>query len=158
VHFVDVATYGAKDPALDTPSGDVMAPPAGVRGLRFWDYSGLRHRLVVYISTGGHAPYDFPGNTFIVPKGPRDTHDGDGARLFIGTGQFQAIPKAIPIPIKINIHNPGESQDITLDWAHYRGQWGCQQGSIANSYPGPFGNARHPRPVFDQKWGSPPHE
>jgi hypothetical protein len=157
VHWVDVATYGAKDPGQDVPTGDVTLPPAGVRGLRFWDFAGHRHHLAVFVSTGGHALYDFPGNTFIVPKGMRDTHDGDGARLHLSTALFQATWNGAAVPIKLNWHNPGEPSRIVLPWASYRGQWGCQQGSIANSYPGPFGNARHPRTAFEKLWGSPPH-
>ncbi|HEY3448877.1 MAG TPA: hypothetical protein VGK67_21130 [Myxococcales bacterium] len=154
--FVDVARYGAKDPALDVPTGDVNTPPAGARGVRFWDYSGLRHQVVAYVATGGHAFYDFPGNTFIVYLGPRDTHAGDGGRLQVGTGEFFESPTAPAQAVRVNLNNPGEPGRIGLDWARYRGQWGCQEGPVANSYPGPFGNARHPRPVFERTWGSPP--
>ena len=155
--FVDVAKDGAKDPALDVPTGDVNTPPAGVRGVRFWDYSALRHHVAAYVSTGGHAFYDYPGNNYIVYKGPRDTHAGDGGRLSVFTGEYFESPTAPAQPVHLNLNNPGEPGRIVLEWARYRGQWGCQEGTIANSYPGPFGNVRHPRSVFEKAWGSPPN-
>lgn len=156
--FVGVAQHGAKDPAADVPAVDVLGPPAGMRGVRFWDYAGLRHHVAAYVSTGGHAFYDYPGTSYIVYKGPRDTHAGDGGRLNVWTSEYFETPTAPASAVKVNLRNPGEPGRIVLDWARYRGQWGCQEGAIANSYPGPFGNARHPRPVFERAWGSPPHE
>ena len=54
------------------------------------------------------------------------------------------------------VRNPGEVARITLPFARYRGQWGCDDGLIGKSWPVPFGNARHARPLFERTWGSPP--
>ncbi len=155
--FIDAATYGAKDPSQETPAGDVSSSEASLHGLRFWDYSGERHHVVAYVGTGGHAMYDYPANTYIVLLGPRDTHDGDADKLLPWLGHL--VPSwsdATVTPLLVTPVNAGEVGSIVVDWAHFRGQWGCDNALIGKSWPGPFGNARHPRPVLERTWGSPP--
>jgi hypothetical protein len=157
VQFVDVATYGAHDPSLEAPYGNVGSPSASTHGLRFWDHGGERHHVVAYVGTGGHAMYDYPANTYILIIGPRDTHDGDGPKLLSWTGDIVPGWDAISgEKVAVHVQNPGEPTSFVLPWARFRGQWGCTDDLIAKSWPGPFGNARHPRPVFERKWGSPP--
>ena len=58
--------------------------------------------------------------------------------------------------LQVSYVNPGEARRITLPWALFRGQWGCTDQPIAKSWPGPFGNSRFQRPMFERLWGSPP--
>lgn len=157
VRFVDAATYGTRDPAQESPAGDVKTTKPSLHGLRFWDFAGLRHHVVAYVGTGAHAMYDYPANTFIAAVGPRDTHNGDGDKLLPWLDQL--VPGwagTAGTPLSVSELNAGEAGSISLDWARFRGQWGCNDGVVAKSWPGPFGNARHPRPVLEQTWGSPP--
>lgn len=157
IQFVDVATYGAKNPATEGPATAVSSSDPAVHGLRFWDYSGNRHHVVTYVGTGAHALYDYPGNTAITSGGPRDTHDGDADKFAPWTGAlYPGYSTANPTAVKTVFINPGEPGFITLNWARFKGQWGCDNELVAKSWPGPFGNARHPRPTFERTWGSPP--
>lgn len=155
--FVDVATYGAKDPSAEQPHGNVSSSVPALHGLRFWDYSGHRRHVVAYVATGGHALYDYPANTYITPLLVRDTHNGDGDKLFGGAlyPEFGGVPNA-RLDGGMVRENPGEVSHITAAWARYRGQWGCDDGLVGKSWPVPFGNARHARPLFERLWGSPP--
>ncbi len=122
-------------------------------GLRFFD--AAKKHVVAYVARGGHAMYDYPGSTRILRLGPRDLHQGDGQKLLPWLGRLTAsfggdAGETLPI----TFHNPGEANQITLPWARFRGQWGCQDGMFGKSWPGPFGNARHPRPMFERAWGS----
>jgi hypothetical protein len=133
------------------------------RGIRFWDYATKdgppepRHRVVAYVATGSHAMYDYPGNTNITMFGPRDTHDGDGLKLLTWAGEFrpQWDSPSDARAVQVNFVNPGEANVITVPWARYRGQWGCTNSFVGKSWPGPFGNQRHPRPLFEWVWGNP---
>lgn len=155
--FIDVATYPPRDPSKEKPYGDMDSGFDAVHGLRFWDFGAHRRHVVAYVGTGGHAMYDYPANTHIFKFGPRDTHDGDAAKLLPWASQLVANwGDAAGDALKITFFDAGESSKITLPWARFRGQWGCDDGTIAKSWPGPFGNARHPRPLFDKLWGSPP--
>jgi hypothetical protein len=156
-HFVDAATYGVRSPVGEAPHGDVEGSTASIHGLRFWDDAGLRHHLIAYVATGGHAMYDYPANTRIVPLGPRDTHDGDGLKLLSWTGDLvPSFHESAGRRVAVHVANPGEPSRFLLPWAGFRGQWGCTEQIIARSWPGPYGNARHPRPVLERAWGSPP--
>jgi hypothetical protein len=150
--LVDAKTFGARDPRRERHFGDLSSSEPTVHGLRFADYEGARHHVVAYLAAGGHAPYDYPGNTFILWQGPRDEHGGDGAKLFTWTGELGADWEGPRERVRVNRHNPGEPNRILLPWARFRGQWGCHDEPIAQSWPGPFGNARHPRPVFERRW------
>lgn len=155
--FVDVATYGAENAATSAPNVSVSSSDPSVHGLRFLDYSGRRHHLVVYVGTGSHAMYDYPGNTLVKSPAPRDTHSGDGDKLFVWTNSLSASYAGTNATyLKARFFNPGEQAVPTVDWARFKGQWGCDNEAVAKSWPGPFGNARHPRPLFTQYWGSPP--
>lgn len=155
--FVDTTKYPPRDPATEKPGGDMGSGFDAVHGLRFWDFVGARRHVVAYVATGSHAMYDYPANTRIVTLGPRDTHAGDGPKLvpWLGllVGNYGATAGDA---VTIHPQLPGEPKTIVLPWARFRGQWGCDDGAIAKSWPGPFGNARHPRPMFDKVWGSPP--
>jgi hypothetical protein len=156
-HFVDAATYGVRSPVGEAPHGDVGSSDASIHGLRFWDDAGPRHHPVAYVGTGGHAMYDYPANTYIVYLGPRDTHDGDGLKLLSWTGDLVPSFTGSGGPkVTVHVENPGEPGHFLLPWAGFRGQWGCTDQLIAKSWPGPYGNARHPRPVLERVWGSPP--
>lgn len=155
IDFVDMRAFGARDPRRETHYGALSSPDPRVHGLRFDDYAGPRHHVVAYVAAGGHAPYDYPGDTFIVWQGPRDSHGGDGAKLFTATGEISDTWHGPRRPVRLNRHNPGEPDRILLPWARFRGQWGCDDEPIAQSWPGPFGNARHPRTVFERRWRSP---
>ncbi len=150
--FVDAKTFGVRDPRREVHFGDPSTSEPTAHGLRFADFEGARHHVVAYISAGGHAPYDYPGNTSILWQGPRDEHGGDGAKLFASTGELGADWDGPRERVRINRHNPGEPTRILLPWARFRGQWGCHDDPIAQSWAGPFGNARHPRPVFERRW------
>lgn len=132
---------------------DPAAPAAeGAHGLRFFDPA--RRHVVAYVAAGGHAMYDYPGTTRILRLGPRDAHVGDGPKLLPWLGRLAAAfgsdaGEALPV----TFHNPGEANQITLPWARFRGQWGCNDGVVGKSWPGPFGNMRHPRPMFERAWG-----
>jgi hypothetical protein len=155
--FVSRAEFGTRDPATDAPSPAVGAADAGVHALRFWDNGSNKHHVVAYVGTGSHAMYDYPGNTYIISSGPRDTHAGDGDKYAPWLGQlYSGFNTGTPVVLKTNIFNPGEANYVTLPWARFRGQWGCNDDAIAASYPGPFDNSRHARPMFDRLWGSPP--
>jgi len=149
--------YPPRDAATESPHGTVSSGSSAPHGLRFADYAGARRRVVGYVSTGGHALYDYPANTRIFTYGPRDTHSGDGPKIVVGEGRVaNAFGATEGDALEVGYVNPGESSHITLPWARFRGQWGCTDGRIAKSWPGPFGNARHPRPMFERTWGSPP--
>lgn len=155
IDFVDAQTFGAKDPRRETHFGAVSWPGRTVHGLRFDDYEGPRHHVVAYLAAGGHAPYDYPADTFILWQGPRDSHGGDGAKLFTAAGEIADTWDGSRRPVRINRRNPGEPDHVLLPWARFRGQWGCDDERIARSWPGPFGNARHPRTVFERRWARP---
>lgn len=157
-HFIDAATYGVRSPAGEAPHGNVSRSTASIHGLRFGDEAGARHHLVAYVGTGGHALYDYPANTYVVYPGPRDTHDGDGLKLRSWTGELVPGWQGSGGAGKVAVHveNPGEPSRLVLPWARFRGQWGCTDQLIARSWPGPYGNARRPRPVLERTWGSPP--
>ncbi len=155
LEFIDVRTFGAKDARRESHFGAVSSPAPEVHGLRFDDFAGLRHHVVAYLAAGGHAPYDYPADTFIVWQGPRDSHGGDGAKLFTATGELADAWDGPRRPLRLNRRNPGEPGHILLPWARFRGQWGCDDEPIAQSWPGPFGNARHPRSLFDRRWLAP---
>ncbi len=158
----------AVDPSAESPVGNVCsdADAAPALGVRFWDYAGRRHHAVAYVSTGGHAAYPYPGNTRIAGVGcieitiVRDTHNGDGARFLPWLGAFASgwtdTPSSTVVD-GVHFRNAGETVAPREPWAAYRGQWGCQQGTIASSWPGPFGNQRHCRAwVTTGGWGAPP--
>gem|GEM_PF-2738440 len=157
--FVDTATYPVRDPVTPVPAcnTDVNHSEPAYHGLRFQDFNGLRHHLVAFVSTGSHAMYDYPANTYVVQKfgvGVRDTHDGDGPWLDLAGGQLLSGGGALPVHFVWR--NPGQLGALREAWAGFRGQWGCQVGGIANSWPGPWGNDLHPRPELTRAWGSPP--
>lgn len=159
-NFVDTATYPVRDPATPLPAcgTDVNHSEPTYHGLRFQDFNGLRHHLVAFVATGSHAMYDYPANTYVVEKfgvGIRDTHDGDGPWLDLA--QAQVLEGGGAQPFKRVWRNPGQLGHLGEAWAGFRGQWGCQVGAIANSWPGPWGNDKHPRPELTRAWGSPPH-
>lgn len=155
--FVSRAESGTRNPATDAPSPAVSTEDAGVHGLRFWDDGSNKHHVVGYVSAGGHAMYDYPGNTYVIANATRDMHAGDGEKYAPWLGQlFSGFNSGNPVVVKTNFFNPGEPNYVTLNWARFRGQWGCNDDAIAASYPGPFANSRHPRPMFDRLWGSPP--
>ncbi|MGZ3449898.1 MAG: hypothetical protein ACXVEF_09895 [Polyangiales bacterium] len=151
--FVDATV--TKDPATETSYGDLDSGFDKVHGLRFWD--AKKRHVVAYVATGSHAMYDYPANTHIVKFGPRDTHDGDGPKLLPFQGALVAsFGDVSGDTIAVHPKNPGEASKITVSFARFRGQWGCDDGTIGKSWPGPFGNARHPRPLLERTWGSPP--
>lgn len=155
--FVSRAEVGTRDPATDAPAPAVSSPDAGVHGLRFWDDGSNKHHIVAYVSTGSHAMYDYPGNTYVLSNGPRDTHAGDAEKFAPWLGQlFPGFGTGTPVVLETHFFNPGEANYVTLDWARYRGQWGCSADAVAASWPGPFGNSKHARPMYDRAWGSPP--
>ncbi len=155
--FVSARTYPVRDPAAEQPYGTVMSVFSALHGLRFWDYSGARRHVVAYVSTGGHAMYDYPANTKIFKYGPRDTHSGDGPKIVPWESRVSASFGATEgDALEVSYVNPGEPRRITLPWARFRGQWGCTDRPIAKSWPGPFGNSRFQRPMFERTWGSPP--
>lgn len=158
--LVSATEFPPRDPATERPSGTMSSSFDGIHGLRFWDFSGARRHVVAYVGTGGHAMYDYPASTRIIRLGPRDTHTGDGPKLVPWSSRVVSSFGADTAgdSIKINSLNPGEFKNITLPWARFRGQWGCNDGVIGKSWPGPFGNARHQRPMFERAWGSPPRE
>lgn len=150
-----VLATSSADPAKETPYGDMSSGFDKVHGLRFWD--AQKRHVVAYVATGSHAMYDYPANTDIIKFGPRDTHDGDGPKLLPWQNLLVAgFGDSSGDAISVHPWNPGEASKVTLSWARFRGQWGCNDGSIAKSWPGPFGNARHPRPLLERTWASPP--
>jgi hypothetical protein len=154
--FVDTATYPVRDPATPVPACDTNvdhSDPA-IHGLRFQDFGGLRHHLVAFVSTGSHAMYDYPANTFVINNLFRDTHNGDGPWLDLARAELSSGGTAQAV--KVVWRNPGQLGKVTQAWAEYRGQWGCQDEAIANSWPGPWGNVKYPRPELTRAWGSPP--
>lgn len=157
----------AVDPASERTFGNLCteADFAAARGVRFWDYRGVRHHVVVYVSTGGHAGYGYPGNTKILGVGcweysiVRDTHNGDGYKFLPWQGVYvRDWTGSDPRPVVHGVHliNVGEDRAARVPWVAYRGQWGCQHEAIAKSYPGPWGNARHCRPWITHDWGAAP--
>jgi hypothetical protein len=155
--FINRAIDGTRNPSSDAVAPAVSASDAGVHGLRFWDDSGNKHHVIAYVGTGAHAMYDYPGNTYIIANGPRDTHAGDKDKYATWLGQlYPGFNSGSPVVLKTTFFNPGEPNAITLNWARYRGQWGCDNDAIAKSYPGPFGNGRLARPMFERVWGNPP--
>jgi hypothetical protein len=162
---VGAAGYPALDPSAESPAGDLCTEAASnaVKGVRFWDYAGPRHHAVVYVSAGGHASYDAPGNTKILGVGcgivtaVRDTHNGDGVRLLPWLGGFARQwggPVTDPVAMGVHVRNLGEDDRPRLPWAAYHGQWGCQHEAVAKSYPGPWDNARHCRRWITHAWGA----
>lgn len=163
VQFVE-RSHGVFDPgAASAPYPEIDEGDSAPHGLRFWDHDGAQHHLVAYVSTGSHAMYDYPGWTHVeVPMvgdyiSIRDTHDGELDKLLTWSGQLvQSWGQSSGDAVKLNVVNPGEPTRLTLPWANYRGQWGCDDEPVAKSWPGPFGNARHPRPELERAWGTPP--
>ncbi len=151
--------YAPRDPAVEQPYGTLATAFGAVHGLRFYDHGNepsARRHVVAYVATGGHAMYDYPADTRIMKLGPRDTHSGDGPKLIPWSSRLVSSYGATTgDPLEVAYVNPGEPHKITLPWARFRGQWGCTDQPIAKSWPGPFGNARHPRPMFERVWGSP---
>jgi hypothetical protein len=138
---------------------------ARARGVRFWDYAGRRHHAVAYVSTGGHASYPYPGNTKITGVGciesfiVRDTHNGDGAILLPWRDRYVSgwnSQTSYAVVDGVHFRNVGESSRPRAPWAAYHGQWGCQNGNIAKSFPGPWDNSRHCRWYSTHHWGSAP--
>lgn len=155
--FVSATKYPVRDPSTETPYGTVTSVFPALHGLRFWDYAGARRHVIAYVSTGGHAMYDYPANTKIFKYGPRDTHSGDGPKILPWMSRVTStFGSSDGDSVQVSYVNPGEPGHITLPWARFRGQWGCTDRPIAKSWPGPFGNARHQRPMFERMWGSPP--
>lgn len=157
--FVDTATYPVRDPATPVPAcgTDVDHSDPALHGLRFQDFGGLRHHLVAFVSTGSHAMYDYPANTYvkqIFGTGVRDTHDGDGPWLDLARAEL--VSGGATQPVNLVWRNPGQLGHLAEPWAGYRGQWGCQDQAIAKSWPGPWGNEKYPRPELTRAWGSPP--
>lgn len=157
----------AIDPSAESTFGNVCneTDAAAARGVRFWDYAGARHHAVLYVSTGGHASYGYPGNTKILGAGcweysiVRDTHNGDGAKFLPWQGVFVADWRgASPLRVVDGVHfiNVGEDTSPRVPWAAYHGQWGCQHNTIAKSYPGPWDNERHCRRWITHRWGASP--
>jgi hypothetical protein len=157
----------AIDPASERTFGNLCNETEAARawGVRFWDYAGPRHHVVLYVSTGGHASYGYPGNTKILGVGcfertiVRDTHNGDGFKLLPWLGVF--VPgwtTASPQRVVDGVHilNLGEDRRPRLPWAAFHGQWGCQHNTIAKSYPGPWDNERHCRRWITHDWGALP--
>jgi hypothetical protein len=159
------AGYPALDPSRESPAGELCTEAAAraVKGIRFWDWNTRRHHAVVYVSTGGHAGYDMPGNTKILGVGcgtltaPRDTHNGDGVKLVPWLGGF-ARAWGGPVTQRpvggVHLRNLGEDDRPRVSWAAYHGQWGCQHELVAKSYPGPWDNARHCRRWITHRWGA----
>jgi len=142
----------------------------GVAGLRFWDFDGPRHHVVIYPAAGGHATYGYPGVTKIFGIGcsenapeANDTHHGDGLKLLPWLGIFAehwGDHTGVAVRDGVELVNLGEELTPLVSWAAYRGQWGCQdglEGKLASSWPGPFGNHRHCRGWLRHDWhASPP--
>ena len=86
----------AVDPSAEGTAGNVCDSGGAqiAHGVRFWDHAGHRHHAVVYVSSGGHAGYDYPGNTKITGVGcvetiiVRDTHNGDGPKFLPWRGVY----------------------------------------------------------------------
>jgi hypothetical protein len=155
VRLVDVRAFPVIDPSQEMPYGDISTDSGPQKGLRFWDSGGLRHHVVAYVATGGHSSYDYPANTYILRGGPRDTHNGDADKLLTWQGQLAGQWGSDQgQALTVRWQEPGEETRIVLPWARFRGQWGCTNEPIAASWPGPFGNARHPRPLFSKAFGA----
>jgi hypothetical protein len=155
--FVATAKYPVREAAREQPYGTIGSAFGAAHGLRFWDHAGAQHHVIAYVATGGHAMYDYPADTRIFKYGPRDTHSGDGPKIVPWQSRIVASFGATDgDSLAVTFVDPGEPRKITLPWARFRGQWGCSDGAIGKSWPGPFGNGRHPRPMFERVWGSPP--
>jgi hypothetical protein len=162
-----IAAGSPIDPARERSFGNVCndGDAERARGIRFWDFAGARHHVIDYVSTGGHAGYGYPGNTKITgatcgpPLGVRDTHNGDGPKLLTWQSVFVddwAGSNPRPVLGQVSYRNIGEARSPRLPWSSYRGQWGCQNGTIGKSWPGPWGNGRHCRSWVTHAWGAAP--
>lgn len=167
VQLVSAAVHGVKDPAADVKNNATVEDEASANqrhGLRFWDFAGRRRHLVAYPSTGGHAMFDYPGNTRVASKvpiigAPRDTHDGLAEKFVTWLGYYTPTWGATAgTTLRFNFVNLGEPHRLGQGWLRFRGQWGCDVGAgpLAASWSGPFGNARWPRPDHSRAWGNPP--
>jgi hypothetical protein len=158
--FISATQHPVRNPAEEQPYGTLASAFGAVHGLRFHYFAkepGKRRHVVAYVATGGHAMYDYPADTRIFKYGPRDTHSGDGPKIVPFASQLvSAFGSETGESLQVAYVDPGESRKITLPLARFRGQWGCTDAPIAKSWPGPFGNSIHPRPMFDRTWGSPP--
>lgn len=135
--------------------------------LQFFDHVDARHRIIAYVASGDHAMYHHAGETRLIaipwPGDPlwlTDLHFGDGLKLVPWRNRFVQEwddPTGIPIRDGIQIINLGEEHRPRVDWASFRGQWGCQNGlagKLNASWPNPFGNERHCRGWLRHNWGS----
>lgn len=154
----------AFDPKKEVPKynicSDTSASPTG--GVRFWDFEGKRHHPVIYVSSGGHAAYGYPGGTKIQGLGCmettmiRDVHNGNGPKLVIAESTYSADwegKRASKIEGGVHIKNIGERDHLREKWTEFAGQWGCTLESIPKSYPGPWDNERLCRHWLTNDWG-----
>ena len=157
----------AKDPNGEAPFYDVCSPTDSnaIGGVRFWDFSGKRHHPVFYPAAGSHASYAYPGATKIQGVGcseatmVRDVHNGNAEKLVPFDNAYYADftggTKSI-VTNGVHFVNLGEPAHLRATFSAFAGQWGCQLGSIAKSYPGPWDNQRLCRHWLTNDWGSAP--
>ena len=158
----------AKDPNGETPYYDVCSPTDSndIGGVRFWDYSGKRHHAVFYPAAGSHASYAYPGATKIQGVGcseatmVRDVHNGNAEKFVPFEGAYYADfgggGAKSTVTNGVHFVNLGEPGHLRASFSAFAGQWGCQLGSIAKSYPGPWDNQRLCRHWLTNDWGSAP--
>lgn len=155
----------AVDPSNDPPKYDVCSATDVPRGVRFWDFAGVRHHPVFYTAAGSHATYAYPGATKIQGIGCvelsiiRDVHNGQNARLVPHLGGYaNDWTGAALTPVNAGVHvvNVGERSKLRATWTAFAGQWGCQLETIPKSYPGPWDNDRLCRHWLTNDWGNAP--
>lgn len=167
VPLVGTGALDAKDPSGESPVYDVCSPTDSnaIGGVRFWDFSGKKHHPVFYPAAGSHATYAYPGATKIQGVGcsevsiVRDVHNGNEAKLVpFESAYYAGWSGSTKSPVTNGVHfvNIGEPGHLRASFTAFAGQWGCQLGSIAKSYPGPWDNARLCRHWLTNDWGNAP--
>jgi hypothetical protein len=159
----------AKDPAVESPIYNVCSSSStgGMSGVRFWDFAGKRHHPVIYVGSGSHASYAYPGATRIQGVGcieesiVRDVHNGLAPRLLpfenaYATDWNASGGQRLPVTNGVAFKNLGEPGHLREAWSGFAGQWGCTSESIAKSYPGPWDNQRLCRKWLTADWGAAP--
>lgn len=156
----------AKDPNGEAPYYDVCDPTDtnDIGGVRFWDFGGKEHHAVIYAAAGSHASYAYPGATKIQGVGcseatmVRDVHNGNAEKLVPFESAYSTDWSGAKSTITNGVHfvNLGEPGHLRAAFSSFAGQWGCQLGSIAKSYPGPWDNQRLCRHWLTNDWGNAP--
>lgn len=166
-HLVGPSRAPVVDPTGDPAKYNVCGAGDVPRGVRFYDHDEKRHHPVLYVSTGGHASYAYPGATKITGAGcveatiVRDTHNGENEKLAPHLGGYtrafgDGAGDAEKVRAGVRFTNAGEPSALRAPWTAFMGHWGCEYGRVAKSYPGPWDNEQLCRRWLTHVWGFEP--